>query len=54
MTHEEIVEARLAEISGHVASVVEFVAFSAFGVGVVAGILLVVLWLEGSKRRNVL
>lgn len=53
MTHEEIVEARLLEISQHVAAGVEFVALAAFGVGVLVGIAFVFAWLEGTKRRNV-
>ena len=53
MTHEEIVEARLTEISSHTASVVEFAALAGFGVGVLVGVGLLFAWLEGTKRRNV-
>ena len=53
MTHEEIVEARLTEISAHTASVAEFAALAGFGVGVLVGFGLVLLWLQGTKRRNV-
>lgn len=53
MTHEEIVEARLLEISTHLALGVEFAALTAFGLGVLVGCVLVFAWLEGTKRRNV-
>jgi hypothetical protein len=53
MTHEEIIEVRLAEISAHTAATVEFVALCAFGVGLLFGAVLVLAWLEGTKRRNV-
>lgn len=52
MTHEEIVEARLAEISAHTASTVEFVALCGFGIGIIVGAVLVFAWLEGTKRKN--
>ena len=53
MTHEEIVEARLAEIAAHTASTVEYAALAAFGVVVIGGFFLVMLWRQGTKRRNV-
>lgn len=53
MTHEEIVEARLAEISAHTASTVEFVALCGFGIGVLFGAVLVFAWLHGTHRRNI-
>ncbi len=53
MTHEEIVQARLTEISAHTAQLVEFAALTALGVGVLVGFTLFRIWADATRRRNI-